>query len=328
MIFFFFKKDLKKEFFLLKQKLLCLYIVQKNYMPNMKKIKTKIKSVSNMKQITKALEVVATVKLQKTKQQTESYRDFMAEFLKVINAVRTKFDIFDAKSATLEWRRLLVVMSSDKGLCGNLNSKLFKHIFQKYNDIKDNVDVFCVGKKSFEFFARAGFNVVWHVNLQDNFQENDLFEVYKYIVDGITDEKYTKIKVYFNYFKNTITQVPLRFKVYPLDQDSFDGFVQDIGLDLNDVLSDELSYKDLIVEPDMEFFKKEMFSQFTQHMIYGAALQNKAGEFASRMLAMKNAKDNATDMIKDLKLSFNKVRQGLITQEVTEIMSAKMAIEE
>ena len=101
-----------------------------------------------------------------------------------------------------------------------------------------------------------------------------------------------------------------------------------IGLDLTDVLSDELSYKDLIVEPDMELFKQEMLSQFTQHMIYGAALQNKAGEFASRMLAMKNAKDNATDMIKSLKLSFNKVRQWLITQEVTEIMSAKMAIEE
>ncbi len=296
-------------------------------MPNMKKIKTKIKSVSNMKQITKALEVVATVKLQKMKQQTENYRDFMAEFLKVMNVVRTKIDILNTNKLDPNGRRLIVVMSSDKGLCGNLNSKLFKHIFQKYNDAKDNVDVFCVWKKSFEFFARAWFNVVWHLNLWDDFVEDDLSEVYNYIINWISENKYAKIKVYFNYFKNTITQVPLRFKVYPIDQDSFDGFVQDIGLDLDDVISDELEYKDLIVEPDMKFFKQEMLRQFTQHMIYGAALQNKAGEFASRMLAMKNAKDNATDMIKDLKLSFNKVRQGLITQEVTEIMSAKMAIE-
>jgi len=294
----------------------------------MKKIKTKIKSVSNMKQITKALEVVATVKLQQMKQQTESYRDFMTEFLKIMNVVRTKLDILNTNQIDPNGRKLIVVMSSEKGLCGNLNSRLFKNIFQKYNDVKDNVDIFCVGKKSFEFFARAGFNVVWHTNLKDNFSEDDLADVYKYIIDGISEQKYAKIKVYFNYFKNVITQVPLRFKVYPIDQDSFDGFVQDIWLDLNDIINDDLENKDLMVEPDMKFFKQEMLRQFTQHMIYGAALQNKAGEFASRMLAMKNAKDNATDMIKNLKLSFNKVRQWLITQEVTEIMSAKMAIEE
>lgn len=113
-------------------------------MPNMKKIKTKIKSVSNMKQITKALEVVATVKLQKMKQQTENYRDFMTEFLKVMNVVRTKLDVLNTNAVDPDGKRLIIVMSSDKGLCGNLNSKLFKHIFQKYNDVKDNVDVFCV----------------------------------------------------------------------------------------------------------------------------------------------------------------------------------------
>ena len=293
----------------------------------MKKIKTKIKSVSNMKQITKALEVVATVKLQKTKEQTENYREFMTDFLKIMNAVRTKIDIMNTNEIDQNGRRLIVVMSSEKGLCGNLNSRLFKNIFQKYNEYKDNVDIFCIGKKSFEFFARAWFNVVWHVNLTDDFTEDELTDVYKYILDWISDKKYSKIKVYFNYFKNVITQVPLRFKVYPIDQDSFDSFVQDIGLDLDDIISDDLTYKDMIVEPDMKMFKQEMLRQFTQHMLYGAALQNKAGEFAARMLAMKNAKDNATDMIKDLKLSFNKVRQGLITQEVTEIMSAKMAIE-
>jgi len=124
-------------------------------MPNMKKIKTKIKSVSNMKQITKALEVVATVKLQKTKEQTENYREFMTDFLKIMNPVRTKIDIMNTNEINPNGRRLIVVMSSEKGLCGNLNSRLFKNIFQKYNEHKDNVDIFCIGKKSFEFFARA-----------------------------------------------------------------------------------------------------------------------------------------------------------------------------
>jgi len=104
--------------------------------------------------------------------------------------------------------------------------------------------------------------------LSDDLNENDLADVYNYIIAGISENKYSKIKVYFNYFKNTITQVPLRFKVFPVDQESFDSFVQDIGLDLSDVLTDELEYKDLIVEPDLKFFKQEMLRQFTQHMIY------------------------------------------------------------
>jgi len=114
--------------------------------------------------------------------------------------------------------------------------------------------------------------------LSDSFNENDLADVYNYIIAGISENKYAKIKVYFNYFKNTITQVPLRFKVFPVDQESFDSFVQDIGLDLNDVITESngLDYKDLIVEPDLKIFKQEMLRQFTQHMIYGAALQNKA----------------------------------------------------
>ena len=113
-------------------------------MPNMKKIKNKIKSVSNMRQITKALEIVATVKLQKVKQQTENYRDFMSEFLKIMNLIKTKLDFLSRDIVNSDGKRLIVVMSSDKGLCGNLNSKLFKHIFQKYNNAKSNVDVFCV----------------------------------------------------------------------------------------------------------------------------------------------------------------------------------------
>ena len=146
-------------------------------------------------------------------------------------------------------------------------------------------------------------------------------------MNSIKKDSYSKIKVYFNYFKNTLTQVPLRFKLYPLDQDSFDGFVQDIGLRLDDNISENLAHKDLLVEPNLKDFKSDMLRQLTQHIIYGAVLHNKTGEYASRMIAMKNAKDNATSLIKDLKLSFNKVRQSLITQEVSEIMSAKMAID-
>ncbi len=128
-------------------------------MANARQIKAKIKSVRNLQKITRALEIVSTVKLQKTKKRTEHYREFMEEFLRVLRVAHERIGLFD-QTENQDGRRLIVVVSSERGLAGSLNSKLFKHIFSKYNDHKDKTDVFCIGKKAVEFFARSGFNVV------------------------------------------------------------------------------------------------------------------------------------------------------------------------
>lgn len=295
-------------------------------MPNLKQIKGKIKSVQNLWKITKALEIVATVKLQKMKHSTEIYKSFMEDFLRILNAVKSQINIFenDQNIINKDWKRLLIVMTSDKWLCGPINSKLLKHIYGKYNSIKQNVDVFCIWKKWLDYFSRLNFNIVWSIQLKDNFEKNDLQVVNKYIEESIQLKKYAKMKVYFNYFKNTISQIPIRFKIFPLDQESFDAFVKDIWLKLDDITLEE--HKEMMIEPNKEEYKKELIKQMVANIIYWAALQNKTGEFASKMIAMKSAKDNSIQVNDSLTIQYNKTRQWIITQEISEIVSAKVAI--
>ncbi len=296
-------------------------------MPNMKQIKSKINSVSNIKKITKALEVVSTVKLQKIKEKTERYRDFMMDFLYIVYTVQNKINIFKSMwDVDPNKKKLIIVMSSDRGLCGSLNNKVFRHIFEKYQNEKDKVCLFCVWKKAFEFFVRSGFDVVGYTKIWENLEESSLNDLYSFLTDALDNRSYSEIKMYFNFFKNTITQIPLRFKLFPLDKESFDTFVENLDIKMDQVKVD-VGDKFMICEPNNEIMKDELKKQLLQHMIYWAALQNKAWEYAARMMAMKNAKDNSEEIIDYLKLSFNKARQTVITQEVSEIMGAKMAID-
>ncbi len=292
-----------------------------------KQIKSKIKSVWNIKKLTKALEIVSTVKLQKIKKKTEDYRSFMHDFLNIVHQVSTKMDIFDIPAAKTPIKReCVVVTSTEKGLCGSMNAKLFKHLHQKLHHRKDHIDVFCIGKKAVEFFVRSWFNVVWVLNIKDDFSDEDLNDLYIFLRDAIHKWTYSKIKIYFNYFKNIIKQTPLRFKLYPLDQDSFDKFTKDIGI--VDVLehSSISEHQEMLIEPSHHEVRNEIIDQMIQHIVYGAVLQNKAWEFAARMFAMKNASDNSQTLIKDLTLKYNKARQWAITQEISEIVSAKIAL--
>ena len=298
-------------------------------MANTKLIRGKIKSVGNLQKIIKALEIVSTIKLQKLKSKTNNFKLFMLEFLRVLESLKEHINLFDSHKQQENGKELIVVVSSDKWLCGWINTKLLKHIAQKYqdSDFKQNVDIVAIGKKALEFFVRDGRNVVASVPLKDDFDERDLQSIYVYLRDAIAHKKYSTIKIYFNFFKNIVTQVPLRFKLYPLDQESFASFLKDLDIAADTTLSFK-PHTDLVIEPDIEQFKKNLIQELTEMIIYHAALHNKTGEHAARMLAMKNAKDNCIEIIGWLQLVYNKTRQSKITQEISEIVSAKLAIEQ
>ncbi len=292
-------------------------------MANVKTIESNLQSVSDIQQMTRAWEVVSSVKLQKIKKATEQYKTFMQDFLDIVSAVQHATNIFDVPYVWT-WRKLLVVLSSDKWVCWDLDQKLFKQIAKKYGWYKRTIDVFCVWKKAFEFFAGSWFTVVWYTHLSDEFTEMDLQNLNTYISNAIDQQAYDKIKVYFNSFKNTVTQLPIRCKLYPLDQQNLTEFIDCVGINYD--TSSLPVYNDIWFGPDMQSCKEALSKQLLQHMLYWAVLHNKTGEFASRMLTMKAAQDNASLLLKSLKVSFNKARQSLLTKNIWKTVWTRMAI--
>lgn len=295
-------------------------------MANLKQVKTRMKSVKNLQKIVKALEIVSTVKLQKLKWIHSSYKDFMESFLWVLQEVQKQVNLFDFDKKTWNpnWRRLLIVVTWDKWLCWSMNSRIFKRIESNYAQAKDNVDIFVIWKKWLEYFVRNWWNVVWSAIISDKLLLAEINPISAFIKKTLEDKKYSKIKVYFNFYINTMKHVLTRFKLYPLDEESFEYFLSNIWLKIK--LKNSENNKYLMVEPDIETFKFDFLQLLVRTIIFASVLNNKTTEYAERMLAMKNAKDNCTDLIQQLNLLYNKTRQWKITQEITEIVSAKTAI--
>jgi len=296
-------------------------------MANLKQVRTRIKSVKNLQKIVKALEIVSTVKLQKLKWVIVSYRDFMQSFLEVLNVVIKEVNLFDfdEKSRDPKWRRLLIVVTWDKGLCWSINSRIFKRMEKNYWQAKDNVDIFVIWKKWVEYFVRNWWNVVGSAIISDKVLLAEINPISAFIKEALQAKKYSKIKVYFNFYKTTMNQVLTRFKLYPLDEESFESFLENIWLQMN--LLENIDDKYLMVEPDVETFKFDFMQLLIRTIIFSAVVHNKTTEYAARMMAMKNAKDNCSDLLVNLNLLYNKTRQYKITQEITEIVSASTAID-
>ncbi len=293
-------------------------------MPNLKQIKTRIKSTQNLKKITKALEVVSTVKLQKNRAKTEHMRDYFVKLAQLIAKVGDYTNVFYEIINPKSDRKLVILISSDKGLCGASNSKLFKNITEQYRDHKDTTDIFMIGKKWLEFAARSGYTVVGNLTLGDDYKQSDLAALFAYI--DINAAQYRNISIVFNFFKNILIQIPQSLTIYPLDMNQVELLLEQSGLTLN-IAQNKKSEDDTLIEPGMNELNKELLRQIKQYIIMSALQQNKLTEHAQRMIAMKWAKDNCGQLIDGLTLQYNKARQAAITKEISEIVSAKIAIE-
>jgi len=293
-------------------------------MANAKAIKSQIKSIWNIQKITSALEIVSTVKLQKLKVQTDKFKEYMIEFIYIVDKVWKASDIFSSVQNIKSEKKLIIVISTEKWLCWALNSKLFRKIYEDTKDIKDNIDVFCVWKKALEFFTRSWYNIVWVENIKDNFPEEDLNKTKAMIFESIENLKYKNINLYYNYFKNSMIQIPFWLQLFPLNNSNVNDFFENIWVKRE---KNNNNMQDIHIEPSEEDFYEFVYKKFVFDMIYGSLLQNKTWEHASRMIAMKNAKDNSIDIQKNLKITYNKQRQATVTQEISEITWAKAAME-
>lgn len=298
-------------------------------MADIKQLKIKIQSTKNIRKITNAMEVISTIKLQKVKKRAEHLREYMNTFLGMLASVDGYVSLFPKTKPHDHAKELAILISSEKWLCGSLNTILFKQFAAEYDDRQDSVEVFTIGKKAKEYCTRRGYTVVWSLSLPDTFESDTLQTLYDYIDTAWVGDTYSKMRVWYNYFKNTMKQIPVWFQLSPLSVESFNEFMQSLDI----VLPKKSSLKkynstDMVLEPNRETIVKKAYDIMMNVIVYGAVLHNKTGEFASRMMAMKWAKDNATKITADLTLAYNKARQDAITKEVLEIVSAKAVIED
>ena len=278
-----------------------------------------IKSVFDLWQFEQSFEEVSVLRLQKIKQQTENYKQFMKDFLEIFSSIDFSWEYSNNTS-----KDLVFVISTDNCISWNSNVRLFKKLKEEYKNKKDSLDVYCIWQDSLQFFLNEWFNVIWYTNLPEEFAEQDFSEIYQYIENSISDNLYSNIKVCFNHFKNSLIRIPANFTLLPFDQKSLDSFAQNMNFDLKSL---KKTSSDFMVWSNLQELKAEMIQQLLWYMLYGAALQNKIWELSSNILLMKTIKNNNKDTVRWFVSSFNKIRQNLLTKNVSRIVSLKMFAE-
>ena len=288
-----------------------------------KEIRGKIANVENTKKITKAMELIAASKMQKAQKRTFVSRPYADKMLQVINHVAESRSEYRHRylSATKEVKRVgYIIISSDRGLCGGLNINLFKQIIKdmkKWHDQNVEIDLCIIGNKAEVFFRRYSGNIIAQAtHLGDTPTVSDLIGVVKVMFDKFDNKELDRVYIANNVFVNSMTQEPSVSQLLPVD----------VSTDPTEGAADAKPLWDYIYEPDARELLNILLARYVETQVYQAVIENLACEQAARMVAMKNATDNAKSLIEDLQLIYNKARQAAITQEIAEIVSGAAAI--
>lgn len=287
-----------------------------------KEIKWRIKTVKNTAKITKAMELISTVKMKKAQDSVLASRPFAIEALKILSVIWDSL----GDSVYLKWpknkthKTLAVIISSNKWLCGWYNVNIFKKVssFVKENP-ESKFDFITVGKKSMDFVLRTGSNLVEDFSevIKDSVEISDSKTVSKNLVDKFRAWDYDKIIVFYSYYYSAITQKAIAKQFLRIKKEDIISYLEDtVG-----IKQEKKSSKEYKIEPDKEIIANEVIPMILDMMFYEILLEAKASEHASRMVAMKNAKDSAGKKVFELTLSYNKARQAWITKEISEIVS-------
>jgi F-type H+-transporting ATPase subunit gamma len=289
-----------------------------------KEIRGKIKSVENTKKITKAMEMVAASKMRKAQDRMRSARPYsdkvrnIASNLGKANPEYTHafMKVNDAKAAGL------IVVSTDKGLCGGLNTNVLRAVTQKLRELQSegvNVQTVAIGNKGLGFLNRIGAQVVSHATqLGDTPHLERLIGPVKVLLDQYAEGKLSAVYLCYTRFINTMRQEPVVEQLLPLSAAKMEADSKASG-------AHEPGW-DYIYEPDAKTVIDDLLLRYVEALVYQAVAENMASEQSARMVAMKAATDNAGNLINELKLVYNKTRQAAITKELSEIVSGAAAV--
>lgn len=301
-----------------------------------REIKTKIKSTQNMRKVTRALEMVSASKIRRAQDLMKASRPYARAMRKVIaHVAQASTDFTHPFLVQREQVKRVgyVVVSTDRGLCGGLNSNLFRRLLpaiREWQDLGVEVDVVAIGQKAVQFFRRLkGVNLLGSVtHLGEKPKVEQLVGVIKVAMDAYTDGKLDCLFLAYNDFVNTMTQkptvdalLPLPLVASELEAHQAAGESAYAGIKL-----EQTHDWDYIYEPDAGAVLGHVLNRYIESVVYQAALENLASEHAARMVAMKSASDNANKVIGELTLIYNKARQAAITQEISEIVGGAAAV--
>lgn len=304
-------------------------------MANLRDIRRRIKSVKNTAQITKAMQLVAASKMKKAQDQAMAgrpYADLLNDVLVNLKEQTNEEDHPLLKENKGD-KELIILISTDKGLCGGLNTNLFRVVTE--NSL-GNVDYVTIGRKGAQFLARSKKELLADFKIDDPVPFLESKQISEFATEKFLSGEYARVRVAFTNFVNTMTQDPMietLLPISPIDLGTEKDYMKDMGPShvaggQPDLPKDpHAEYGGYIFEPSPAAVLDTTVPQYVNYQLYQMILESRASEHSARMVAMKAATDNANDMIKDLTLDYNKQRQAAITAELLEITTAMRALE-
>jgi F-type H+-transporting ATPase subunit gamma len=291
-------------------------------MPSTRDIRRRIKSVKNTAQITKAMQMVASSKMRKAQLAALAGRPYATLMNDVLSAVTEGAGEFTHPLMEVRpgKKRAVILVSTDKGLCGALNSNLLREAGKLD---KDTTVYICAGKKGAQFISRTKRNLAAEFTYKDNPMFSEARAISRFAQEMFLSGQVDRVDVLYTNFINTLSQKPELRPLLPIGQiHAVEAGVDGHG-DGGQLKKSELEY---LFEPDPTAVLGNLLPHYVNFQVYQFLLEAKASEHSSRMVAMKNATDNAKQLIKDLTLEYNKLRQANITKELLEITTAQMAM--
>ncbi|MBM3874030.1 MAG: ATP synthase F1 subunit gamma [Verrucomicrobia bacterium] len=290
-------------------------------MASTRDIRRRIKSVKNTRQITKAMELVAASKMKKAQQAALAGRPYSQLMSRMLAALASRVE--ESQHPFLVTREVrtrgVLVISTDKGLCGPLNSNLFKLI----TDVKTPAKFVATGRKGAQFLARTKRDLVAEFPISDRVAFAEVRVAVEFMVKLYLEGTIDTFEVIYSRFRNTLVQEAMIRPILPLGNlRSFIESARGSAKAEGDSFADT---RDILFEPDAQTVLEALLPFYVNRHVYQLALSAKASEQSARMVAMKTAKDNATKLLGDLTLEYNKARQAAITQEILEIAAASFA---
>ncbi|MFH6907012.1 F0F1 ATP synthase subunit gamma [Vibrio fluvialis] len=286
-------------------------------MANTKEIRTKIASVQNTQKITSAMQMVAASKMRKVQDNMEASRPYAINMRKVIGHVSS--GTLEYSHPFLQEREIkrvgYIIISSDRGLCGGLNSNLFKQVLTEMQDWRAKgveVDTTLIGSKAIGFFQSMGKSIAQTSGLGDKPKLEEMLGTVNAMMEHYSEGKIDRLYMVFNQFVNTMVQKPRVLQLLPFPKE--------------DIERDQNSRWDYIYEQSPQDILNHLIHRYVESLVYQGVVETIACEQAARMVAMKAATDNAGQLIENLQLVYNKARQAAITQELSEIVAGAQAV--